>query len=327
MELWPFPILARLQQKVDPVQDRHLFRPLDRAYDGNSTFWALPSPEPDLDHPFWDTVKQNLHDEPIQIAAVALAKEILRWEPDPKKIVFAAILRAGVPIADWLCRLLPGSSAAAISLFVGLGPDSAAIDAIGDLYPDRKLVFVDGWTGKGGVAREIRKWQADAKLAVLIDPWGWADFAGCREDLFCPTACFTGLATLGFSRTFTKDNGRNLYSAYRFPEKYHRKDLIRTWQNLCPGPPLSPVPAEPEKLHIAPFFQKTDLRLHTNEVCRALINAAPETLYFRAAPSSASSCYPLLHLLAERRGVPIKYDARFLRDLKTHAACTLKTDG
>ena len=80
-----------------------------------------------------------------------------------------AILRAGVPIADWLSQLLPGSVSVSISLFAGLGIDQMALQTLQSAYRERKIVFVDGWTGRSGVARELAKLQL-APLAVLIDP-------------------------------------------------------------------------------------------------------------------------------------------------------------
>lgn len=315
--LWNQTTYIRLREEIDPFHDRERFRPLNRAYTGDDTFWSVPSPEPDLEDAFWDLIKSNLDDEPVRNAARRLAGSLLQREPDPRKLLFAAILRAGVPIADWLTRLLPGSVAVSISLFVGPGIDRAALGRIRKQHPDRTLVFVDGWTGRGGVARAIREIDA-GPLAVLNDPWGWADFSGHRGDIFCPSACFTGAATLGFSRTFIEKPGA-IFSAYAFPRRYCREDLVSAWQGHCPGSPKE----NGTKARTKPFFKKTDLRLHCNEVCRALINASPKTLYFRDDPAEAKEQYPLLLALAERRKVPVLFSVRDLDDYRTRAACSL----
>ena len=315
--LWQQTAYVQIRQEVEPFRDLHLFRPLDQAYTGNNGFWAVPSPEPDLNDEFHRLVKSHLDDEYLKTAACQLAADISDWEPDGERLIFAAILRAGVPIADWLTRLIPGSAAVSLSLFVGLGIDQPALNQIKKDYPDGKLVFVDGWTGRGGVSRAIKELKA-GPLAVLIDPWGWADFAGCREDIFCPTACFTGLSTLGFSRTFFIDK-QSLFSAYGFPDKYCRPDLVHTWQALCPS-------AFSNVGHIGKgerFFKETGLRIHTNEVCRALINASPKNLIFRDDAACVQTRFSLLQALAERRKVPIIYGASWLTDLKTRAACEL----
>lgn len=321
--LWDFPVFAQFRPEVDPFEDRHLFRPLSKAYNGDNTFWSTPSPEPQLDDFFWNRVQSHLDDDRIGESALRLAQSISEWEPDAEKLAFAAILRAGVPVADWLCRLLPGSVAASLSLFVGLGVDRVAVEAIRSAY-SRKIVFVDGWTGRGGVAREIAR-LGIGPLAVLIDPWGWADFSGCREDIFCPTACFTGVATLGFSRTFYVD-AQSLFAAYLFPDKYCRADVVRTWQKNCP-PAGSKVSFRLEENSLArstPFFKETDLRIHSNEVCRALINAAPDTLYFADDPAWVKAHHALLLELAERRAVKVVYRCRILDDYRTRVACSMK---
>ncbi len=315
--LWEQAVYARFLQKIDPFRDRDFFRPLTRAYTGDNTFWSTPSPEPDLPAEFWALVKKHLDDATVQTAARRLAAAIARWEPDPSRIVFAAILRAGVPVADWLCRLLPGAQAVALSLFVGLGIDQVALRRIQQDFPERNIIFVDGWTGRGGVSRTVAALNA-GPLAVLNDPWGWADFSGCDEDIFCPTACFTGAATLGFSRTFFIDED-TLFGTYRFPRQHCRPDLVTAWQRLCPPAPSAPVPGRlPERFH-----RETDLRLHSNEVCRALINAAPETLYFRDDMACVRKDFPLLLALAERRKVKILTGVKELAEYRTRAACSL----
>ncbi len=318
--VWGHPVYAQFREEIDPFRDCQYFRPLNKAYDGDNTFWSVPSPEPDLDDEFWELVHSHLDNENVRKAASCLAQAISRWEPDGSKLVFAAILRAGVPIADWLCRLHSGSVAVSLSLFVGLGIDQAAVKLLRETYPDRKIVFTDGWTGRGGVAREIAKLGA-GPLAVLNDPWGWADFSGCQEDIFCPTACFTGAATLGFSRTFYVDS-ESLFAAYLFPEKYCRYDLVKAWQSLC-----APVQVTCRELIKKCFFKKTDLRLHSNEVCRALINADPDNICFFDDSVYVREHYPLLLALAERRKVKMVYDARFLENYKTRVACSFGKNG
>ncbi|MBF0234277.1 MAG: hypothetical protein HQK65_14755, partial [Desulfamplus sp.] len=252
-------------------------------------------------------------------AAQNLAASILQWQPDPEKIVFVSILRAGVPITEWLCTILPGSVGAALSLFVGIGIDKVALASIENDFPDRSIVFVDGWTGRGGVARELATLNK-GPLAVLIDPWGWADFSGIQEDVFCPSACFTGVATLGFSRTFFVDDN-SLFSAYRFSEQFSKPELVMGWQKSSPV--YSSAPSCIKQAEIKRFHADTKLRIHSNEVCRALINAAPETLLFADDKQFAQSNFSLLLQLAEQRKIESEFNIGHLKELKTRVACTL----
>lgn len=314
--LWNQLVYVQFLKEIDPFRDKQYFRSLNMAYDGNNTFWSLPSPEPNLNNEFWQLVNSELADERIQQAASRLAASIARWEADPSKLVFVAILRAGVPVADWLCRLLPGSIAVSLSLFSGIGIDKVALNQVRSQYPQRKIIFVDGWTGRGGVARELSR-QGLQPLAVLVDPWGWADFSGTQDDLLCPTACFTGVATLGFSRSFYV-NEKNLFSAYLFPQKYCRYQLVKTWQEHCPPVISTPL------LHQERFFKSTNMRIHSNEVCRALINANPETIYFLDNLNYVKGAYSLLLALSEIRQIKVNYMVKDLAKYKTHVACSLR---
>ncbi len=327
---WNQRFYLNLSQEIDPFSEPERFRPLNRAYNGNTTFWSTPSPEPNLSHSFWREVERDIKlnckvGSKIYTAAQNLASSILRWQPNPEKILFISILRAGVPITEWLCQMLPGSVGVALSLFVGIGIDKRALEEIEQDFNDRTVIFVDGWTGKGGVAREICKLKK-GPLAVLIDPWGFADFAGIKEDIFCPSACFTGLATLGFSRTFFVDN-QSLFSAYRFAKEFAQPDIVDIWKSSSP---LSISNLDNlDNIHsltqskIEWFQTATNLRIHSNEVCRALINAAPEVLLFADNKDFAQEHFSLLLTLAKQRGIESQFDVSYLKELKTRVACKL----
>lgn len=313
---WNQLLCARLREEVHPFNEPERFRRLDQAYDGRNTFWSVPSPEPNLSDSFWENLNRHVRlAEPVATAAERLAAAILERHPDPNRLAFAAILRAGVPIAEWLQELLPGSVSAAISLFVGIGVDRVGLTEFQNRHPERTLIFVDGWTGKGGVADELKRLGL-GPLAVLIDPWGRADFTGIETDLFCPSACFTGPATLGFSRTFFTE-ATEPFSAYRFPESFLRRELIEAWKTRGPSAPTSaPVRA-------GRFSATTSLRVHSNEVCRALINAAPKELRFAESRTVAEAEFSLLLELADARRVPVVFDRRELADLRTRVACEM----
>ncbi len=313
--LWHQPVYADFLAELDPYQATAHFRPRSKAYDGSTTFWTIPSPEPALSEAIWALVGADFRQPQLQTAAATLAASIAERYPAYEQLVFVAILRAGVPIADWLTRMLPGSTALATSLFCGLGLDRVALAQVQRTYPDRQLLFVDGWTGRGGVARELVA-LALGPLAVLFDPWGWAAFAGSREDFLCPSACFTGPTTLGFSRTFYT-NAQQRFNAYLFPEKYMRPHLVQAWQNACPQAGTHALPTGER------FFKPTSLRLHSNEVVRALINADPQHIYFASSKSAAYEAYRLLLELAEWRAVPTSFDVHWLHDYQSQVACAL----
>ncbi|MCI5150672.1 MAG: hypothetical protein D3916_15030, partial [Candidatus Electrothrix sp. MAN1_4] len=100
---WQQHIYVDLREEVHPFKELHRFRKLEQAYTGENTFWSVPSPEPDLDDAFWQHVHAQLDNEQIREAAQQLAAAITQWESNPEKLIFVAVLRAGVPISKWLC--------------------------------------------------------------------------------------------------------------------------------------------------------------------------------------------------------------------------------
>ncbi len=84
-------------------------------------------------------------------------------------------------------------------------------------------------------------------------------------------------------------------------------------------------PAKHTQVDRVQFYKDTSLRIHSNEVCRALINAAPDTLLFANSQQYVNEHYELLLALADRREVSIKYDQVFLKEYQTRVACTLET--
>lgn len=321
---WKQDLFLELGRQVDPFLDRDLFRSRHTGYQGDLAFWKVPSPEPKLSAALITSICESLR---LQAAALQQAARQLTMrlasQFDPSEVLFVSILRAGVPITDWLQRFWPGSKAAITSLFVGAGIDQVALNDIRSMYPDRKPIFVDGWTGKGGVSRELQSLGA-GPLAVLIDPWGVADFSGTRADLLCASAMFTGPTTLGFSRSFIVDHDRP-FQAYRFSSELMTQALITAWQDIgtCAASGFDPSLVESQPCNTSSIQHETPMRVHSNEVCRALINSNPDQLYFRGSHRSATSEYGLLVELAEQQAVPCLFDQGQLERLDTSVACTL----
>lgn len=106
------------------------------------------------------------------------------------EIVLASLARAGTPIGILLARALRrmGRSVAhySISIIRDRGIDARALAYIAARHEPRDTVFVDGWTGKGAIARELRTALAASQfspvLAVVADPAGQADIAATGDD-------------------------------------------------------------------------------------------------------------------------------------------------
>ena len=73
-----------------------------------------------------------------------------------------SLARAGTPIGVIVRRLLRdgwGINAPhySVSIIRDRGIDFRAVDYIRDRYGERAITFLDGWTGKGLIAGELRK--------------------------------------------------------------------------------------------------------------------------------------------------------------------------
>lgn len=141
----------------------------------------------------------------------ALARALAEGSP----AVLVSLARAGTPVGVLLRRALRrlGVEAPhyAVSIIRDRGVDAQALDAIRGWHPERRLVFVDGWTGKGAIARELQSALAayDAArggrtppyLAVLSDLAGVADLAAGGDDYLIPSAILNGTVSGLLSRT------------------------------------------------------------------------------------------------------------------------------
>jgi hypothetical protein len=123
-------------------------------------------------------------------------------------VVLASTVRAGVPVGILMRRWGAYAHGVeidhyAISIKRGRGIDVAALRWLATRYDPARIMFVDAWTGKGGIARELSARLAepgvpsgfDPALAVLTDPGHCTSLFGTREDLLIPIACLNSTVT------------------------------------------------------------------------------------------------------------------------------------
>ena len=115
-----------------------------------------------------------------------LADQII--EAKGKNVVLVSLARAGIPIGILLKHYIkfkyninvPHYS---ISIIRGRGIDKNAMNYILERHNANDLLFVDGWTGKGAISRQLEEALIDypsvsKDLAVIADPAGVAKFYG-----------------------------------------------------------------------------------------------------------------------------------------------------
>lgn len=131
-----------------------------------------------------------------------------------RDVVVVSLARAGTPLGILIRRYIrkkygyecPHYS---ISIIRDRGIDRNAMDYILERHSGKSLQFVDGWTGKGVIYRELRKELAyfdgvSDSLAVLADPAFLTDMCGTHEDILIPSSCLNSTVCGLISRTFLR---------------------------------------------------------------------------------------------------------------------------
>lgn len=130
-------------------------------------------------------------------------------------VVLVSLARAGTPIGVLLRRTLRALGRPcvhySISIIRDRGIDAAALRHILETHDSRAVVFVDGWTGKGAIARELalaiaRFNQEHATrlsdgLHVVCDLAGVAEFAASSDDYLLPCSVLNATVSGLISRT------------------------------------------------------------------------------------------------------------------------------
>ncbi|MFD0337929.1 phosphoribosyltransferase [Streptomyces sp. NPDC127117] len=142
--------------------------------------------------------------------AVGTVTETVLAERTPRPVL-VSLARAGTPVGVLMRRWarhrhgidLPHY---AVSIVRGRGIDANALRWLAAHHDPADVVFVDGWTGKGAITRELSAALAEfdgfnPEIAVLADPGGCVRTYGTREDFLIPSACLNSTVSGLISRT------------------------------------------------------------------------------------------------------------------------------
>ncbi|GAA4670358.1 phosphoribosyltransferase [Gordonia humi] len=131
-----------------------------------------------------------------------------------------SLARAGTPIGVLIGRWIRHTRRSApahysVSIVRGRGIDAVALDYITARHDPDSVVFVDGWTGKGAIARELTAAldeyaaaggaRLNDELAVLADPGSCTRLYGTRDDFLIASACLNSTVSGLVSRTVLND--------------------------------------------------------------------------------------------------------------------------
>lgn len=143
--------------------------------------------------------------------AVARVSDLI-YQRKGKNVVLVSLARAGSPIGVLIKRYIKkkyGISCPhySISIIRDKGIDRNAMRYILTHHAPQSLQFVDGWTGKGVIYKELKKELGAFKgvsdeLAVLADPANVTDLCGTHDDIMIPSSCLNSTVCGLVSRTF-----------------------------------------------------------------------------------------------------------------------------
>lgn len=214
-----------VREKLIQSKQAHYAESLPIEYQPDDTYLKL-----------FHTQLQNT--APLVATSVGTMCEIIRHDWQRDDLVLVSLARAGVPIGilaqEYGKTLGHTWPHYAISIVRGRGIDVEAMKYLSRRYDPTQIVFIDGWTGKGAISKEIRTaiehvnqqfnytetTGFNPHVAVLADPGGAAKYYGTREDFLIPSACLNSTVSGLISRTVL--NTHHITAGEFHGAKYYR---------------------------------------------------------------------------------------------------------
>ena len=270
-------------------------------------------------------------------------------------ITVVSLARAGTPVGVVVTRLLReafGRQAThySVSIVRDRGIDRAALRHIlANGHAPESIVFVDGWTGKGVIARELalsvsafnaaQGTAIDNGLYVLSDLAGAAACAASGDDYLIPSSILNATVSGLVSRTVLDErigpddfHGCVYYGEFaehdqsqRFADALVSLALAQAGSDLPPATPLdAQAAAERSRAYLAGAMARygvQDVNLikpGIGEATRVLLRRVPRLLVQR---QTGSPDVAHLEVLAEEKQVPVAIDP----DLPYHAVSLIRS--
>ncbi|OAL13072.1 phosphoribosyltransferase [Streptomyces noursei] len=268
--------------------------------------------------------------------AVGTVTETVLAERSPRPVL-VSLARAGTPVGVLMRRWalhrhgldLPHY---AVSIVRGRGIDANALRWLAAHHDPADVVFVDGWTGKGAITRELAAALADfpgfdPEIAVLADPGSCVRTYGTREDFLIPSACLNSTVSGLISRTVLRADlvGPDDYHGAKFYRELAGADVSTTFLDSVAAhfdEVTAAVDADAKELlatdrtptwdgwaaveRISEEYGIHDVNLvkpGVGETTRVLLRRVPWKIL---AQRGAGADLDHVRLLAEQRGVPVE---------------------
>ncbi|WP_408646220.1 phosphoribosyltransferase [Streptomyces jeddahensis] len=274
--------------------------------------------------------------------AVGVVTETVLAERSPRPVL-VSLARAGTPVGVLMRRWAQHRRGLdlhhyAVSIVRGRGIDANALRWLADRHDPADIVFVDGWTGKGAITRELAQALVefekaegvsgfDPEIAVLADPGSCVRTYGTREDFLIPSACLNSTVSGLISRTVLRADlvGPDDYHGAKFYRELADADVSGAFLDAvaaCFDEVADAVDAQVKELlsgdraptwegwaaveRISEEYGIHDVNLvkpGVGETTRVLLRRVPWKIL---AHSGAGSDLDHVRLLAEQRGVPVE---------------------
>ncbi|MET9777511.1 phosphoribosyltransferase [Streptomyces sp. NPDC006367] len=274
--------------------------------------------------------------------AVGAVTEVVLTERSSRPVL-VSLARAGTPVGILMRRWarfrhgldLPHY---AVSIVRGRGIDANALRRLAADHDPADVVFVDGWTGKGAITRELaaalRDFEAsdgitgfDPEIAVLADPGSCVRTYGTRDDFLIPSACLNSTVSGLISRTVLRADlvGPHDYHGAKFYRELAGADLSVAFLDAVSArfPEVAgTVDAQAKELlaadrtptwegwaaveRISEEYGIHDVNLvkpGVGETTRVMLRRVPWKVLAR---TGAGADLDHVRLLAEQRGVPVE---------------------
>ncbi|WP_327157130.1 phosphoribosyltransferase [Streptomyces tubercidicus] len=268
--------------------------------------------------------------------AVGTVTETVLAERSPRPVL-VSLARAGTPVGVLMRRWARHAHGLelphyAISIVRGRGIDTVALRWLAAHHDPADVVFVDGWTGKGAITRELAQALADfpgfdPRIAVLADPGGCVETYGTRDDFLIPSACLNSTVSGLISRTVLRDDlvGPDDFHGAKFYRELVSADLSRAFLDAVSdrfdevAPDVAEAVKELAAADRAPTWEgwaaveriSEEYGIHdvnlvkpgVGETTRVLLRRVPWKILARRG---AGTDLDHVRLLAEQRGVPVE---------------------
>ncbi|WAM12929.1 cysteine protease StiP family protein [Rhodococcus sp. JS3073] len=211
---WLLTDLSHVDLEADVAEREH------RIQSGEAHYAETLPIEYQPDAEYRELFEKVLQDSSIRLArAVGTVTDLVLAERG-RDVTLVSLARAGTPVGVLMRRwardvhglTLPHY---AVSIVRDRGIDAVALDYLAQHHDPANVVFVDGWTGKGAIARELSQAlveyrdaggaQFDDDLAVLADPGHCVRTFGTRDDFLIASACLNSTVSGLVSRTVLND--------------------------------------------------------------------------------------------------------------------------